>query len=81
MEATMKDLWKNMFEKFWFVLAAMILFISPLTAWSVENISIRYLVQGKKVQPPWDRAFCSRSRKLRISIMSATQKWMAWRSN
>jgi len=40
-----------MFEKFWFVLAAMILFISPSAAWSVEQINIRYLVQGKKVIP------------------------------
>ena len=47
----MKDLSRSMFEKFWFVLAAMILFISPSAAWSVEQINIRYLVQGKKVIP------------------------------
>jgi len=47
----MKDLSKSMFEKLWFVLAAMILLISPSTAWSVEQINIRYLVQGKKVIP------------------------------
>jgi len=47
----MKDLSRSMFEKFWFVLAAMILLISPSAAWSVEQINIRYLVQGKKVIP------------------------------
>jgi hypothetical protein len=47
----MKDLSKSMFEKFWFVLAVMIILIFPSTAWSVEQINIRYLVQGKKVIP------------------------------
>ncbi len=47
----MNHLWKSMFEKFWFVLVAMILFIIPSSAWSVEKINIRYLVHGKKVIP------------------------------
>jgi hypothetical protein len=47
----MKHSWKSMFEKFGFVLGAMILLISPSTAWSAEKIDIRYLVQGKKVIP------------------------------
>ena len=47
----MNHLWESLFEKFVFVLAAMILFISPSTTWSAEKISIRYLVQGKKVIP------------------------------
>ncbi len=47
----MNHLWKSMIEKVGFVLAAMILLISPSTAWSVEKINIRYLVQGKKVIP------------------------------
>ncbi len=47
----MNHLWKSMIERFGFVLAAMILSISPSTAWSVEKINIRYLVQGKKVIP------------------------------
>ncbi|MEI8174287.1 MAG: M23 family metallopeptidase, partial [Deltaproteobacteria bacterium] len=47
----MNHLWKSMFEKLGFVLAAMILFIIPSTAWSVEKINIRNLVQGKKVIP------------------------------
>ena len=47
----MNHLWESMFEKSGFVLAAMILFIIPSTAWSVEKINIRYLAQGKKVIP------------------------------
>jgi hypothetical protein len=47
----MKNLSKSLFEIFGFVLAAMILFISPSTAGSVEKIDIRYLVQDKKVIP------------------------------
>lgn len=47
----MKHLRKGVFEKFGFVLAVIFLFICPLKAWSVENIDIRYLVQGKKVIP------------------------------
>lgn len=47
----MNHLRESMFEKSGFVLVAMILFIIPSTAWSVEKINIRYLVQGKKVIP------------------------------
>jgi len=47
----MKNLSKSLFEIFGFVLAAMIIFISPSTAWPVEKIHVRYLVQGKKVIP------------------------------
>jgi hypothetical protein len=42
---------KSLFDTFGFVVAAVSLFVSPSTAWSVENIDIRYLVQGKKVIP------------------------------
>ena len=47
----MKNLSKSLFEIFGFVLAAMIIVISPSTVWSVETIDIRYLVQDKKVIP------------------------------
>jgi len=42
---------KSLFEIFGFVFSAMIIVISPSTAWSVEKIDIRYLVQDKKVIP------------------------------
>jgi len=47
----MKNLSKSLFEIFGLVLAGMIIFISPSTAWPVEKIHVRYLVQGKKVIP------------------------------
>lgn len=40
-----------MFNKFGLVLVASIICTSPLSAWPGEKISIRYLVQGKKVIP------------------------------
>jgi len=47
----MNLLGKRMVETLGFVVAAMILCISPASAWSAEDIDIRYLVQGKKVIP------------------------------
>lgn len=40
-----------MLNKFGLLLAATFLFNSPLTAFSAENIGVRYLVQGKRVIP------------------------------
>lgn len=47
----MKLLGNRIFKASGFVLAAIIIFISSSTVWSAEKVSIRYLVQGKKVIP------------------------------
>ncbi|HOK06554.1 MAG TPA: M23 family metallopeptidase [Syntrophales bacterium] len=47
----MDRLWESTVGKWGFVLAMMLLFLTPSTGWTEEKIDVRYLVQGKKVIP------------------------------